>query len=316
MCQRVDRATHVLILALLCVPSGTGRQLCAEEEPAVPQMGELPDIPNLEAGSRKREEAERAGKPPAPVRKEQAQSQNPEDPVPAGTRPLRPTETLGSNRRTGEIPGGGVRLFRLHHNGKDWDRNFGADGDWQMLLQFHKRTNIPIARKCEAITIKELAGFPKVFTPHFVYVTGEKPFSVDEAEAKTLREYLLERGGFLIGDSPGEHFSGSLRGVVAKVLGRDYKWSDIPNDDEIYTCYYILPKGAPPLWHHDGARPLGIKAKGRWIVFYHPGHMSDAWKKGHSGASKETAEAAYRLGANLIHYAYTHYMDFLKRAEN
>jgi len=314
MHHKAERATHVILALIMFAPlSGIGRHARAEEEPAAPQMDELPDLPDLEANPREREPAAREGKAPTPAPREQAEPSKPQAPRPEGARALRPAEMFGTNRGTGKVPGGAVRLIRLQHNGKDWNLNYNVDGDWQMLLQFHKRTNIPIARKTESVTIEQLARFPKTFSPPLLYVTGKKPFSIDMAEARLLNDYLLKRGGFIVGDSPGENFSRSFRAMILRTLGRQYKWEEIPKDDGIYMCYYILPEGAPPLWHHDGVRPLGIKARGRWIVFYHPGHMSDAWKKGHSGADKETVEKAYRLGTNLIYYAYTHYMDFHKK---
>jgi len=54
---------------------------------------------------------------------------------------------------------------------------------------------------------------------------------------------------------------------------------------------------------------MGMKHKGRWIIFYHPGDLNDAWKTGHSGLRPELAKAAYQLGVNLIYYAFTHYLE-------
>jgi hypothetical protein len=46
----------------------------------------------------------------------------------------------------------------------------------------------------------------------------------------------------------------------------------------IYQLPYGFPDGAPAFWHHGGRRAKGIKHEGRWVVFYHPGDMNDAWK--------------------------------------
>ncbi|MBI2190865.1 MAG: DUF4159 domain-containing protein [Planctomycetes bacterium] len=215
----------------------------------------------------------------------------------------------------GGVGGGVVRFIRIQHNGPDWDRNMKLDGDSLLLAEFHKRTRIPVAAKTESVTIEQLEKFPKKFTPPFIYVTGRKPFGVDSREARILQEYLLKRGGLIFGDSPGESFQGSFRGMVSRVLGSRAQWVDIPDDDEIYTCYYMLDRGAPPLWHHDGNRALGVKHQGRWIVFYHPGDLGDAWKVGHSGASPESVEAAYQMGCNVMHYSFIKYIAF-HRGEN
>ena len=48
-------------------------------------------------------------------------------------------------------------------------------------------------------------------------------------------------------------------------------------------------------------------ATSRWVVFYHPGDINDAWKDGHSGAAPQVADQAYKLGVNVIYYAFNQY---------
>ncbi len=54
---------------------------------------------------------------------------------------------------------------------------------------------------------------------------------------------------------------------------------------------------------------MGLKYNGRWILFYHQGDIKDAWKDGHSGASKFLTEQAYKLGVNVVNYSFNQYMD-------
>ena len=72
---------------------------------------------------------------------------------------------------------------------------------------------------------------------------------------------------------------------------------------------YSFPNGAPPLWHHGGSRALGIKHKNRWVVFYHPGNVHDAWKTGHSGLDPRLAQGAIEISINVVYYAFTHYLE-------
>ena len=212
--------------------------------------------------------------------------------------------------------GGAVRFIRIQHNGADWDRNMTLNGDTQMLQEFHKRTNgIPVARKTESVRIDDIPKWKKDQSAPFLYITGRKPFSVTAREARILKDYMLNTGGFIIGDSPGEYFASSFTTMISRALGSQARWVDIPNDDILYTCYFQLPNGAPPLWHHDGLRARGIKIKGRWVVFYHPGDIGDAWKIGHSGAAKDSVEMAYNMGVNLMYYAFTRYIDFHHKAK-
>ncbi len=41
-----------------------------------------------------------------------------------------------------------------------------------------------------------------------------------------------------------------------------------------------------------------------------PGDLNDAWKKGHSGLDEETAMQAYKLGINVMRYAFVHYLSY------
>jgi hypothetical protein len=89
----------------------------------------------------------------------------------------------------------------------------------------------------------------------------------------------------------------------------DAEWVDIASDDILFQQPSLFPNGAPPLWHHSGNRMLGLKHQGRWVVVYHQGDLNDAWKTGHSGVSKGQAIQAYKLGVNVINYAFNQYMN-------
>lgn len=199
-----------------------------------------------------------------------------------------------------------VRFIRLQYTGGDWDQDMGVDADYNMLLYFRDETGFKIAPNTEAVTISDLRYFPKGQKPPFVFITGKQGMRLTSAEIKTLRWYCLEEGGMILADNGGGSFDSAFRTIMRQVFP-ELQWVDIANDDILYNCYYQFPNGAPPLWHHSGYRALGLKHNGRWIVFYHQGDMNDAWKTGHSGASPQVAAESYRLGINLIFYAFTQY---------
>ena len=58
---------------------------------------------------------------------------------------------------------------------------------------------------------------------------------------------------------------------------------------------------------------MGVKRDDRWIVFYHPGDMNDAWKTGHSGMDPQLAKASEQLGINLVYYAFTRYLELTRK---
>ena len=204
------------------------------------------------------------------------------------------------------MEGAAVRFIRLKYRGGDWDQDMGKGADYNLLIKFHEWTGMKIARDTEFREIERLKYFPKKKAPPFVFMTGRGGIGVTDAEVKALRNYCLVEGGMLFIDNGGGRFDGSVRALLRRVFpGRPLV--DISNDDTIYQRPYVFPDGAPPFWHHAGYRALGIREDGRWVVFYHPGDVNDAWRDDHSGASAEVADQAYKLGVNVMFYAFNQY---------
>ena len=61
----------------------------------------------------------------------------------------------------------------------------------------------------------------------------------------------------------------------------------------------------------DVADAWGWKVDGRWVCYYHPGDISDAWANGHAGVSSDIYNGCYQLGANVINYGHTEYAKWL-----
>ncbi len=204
------------------------------------------------------------------------------------------------------MEGAKVHFIRLKYNGGNWDQEMGKQGDYNLLIRFNQLTGLPVAPETESREISRLARFAKKKSPPFFFITGSGNINISSSEAKILRDYCLVEGGMLFIDCGGGHFGRSVRNMLAKVFpGKSLV--DIPNDDPIYQQPYVFPDGAPRFWHHDGNRALGIRDEGRLVVFYHPGDIKDAWKEGHSGVTPEVADQAYKLGVNVIYYAFNQY---------
>ena len=204
------------------------------------------------------------------------------------------------------MEGARIRFIRLKYGGGDWDQDMGKGADYNMLIRFNLATGFPIARDTEAIEISRLRRFPKDQAPPFVFLTGRGNINVSNAEIETLRWYLEKEGGMLFIDNGGGHFDRSVVSLLTRIFPRN-PLIDIANDDPIFRVPYLFPNGAPPLWHHAGTRARGVKVDGRWVVFYHPGDVNDAWKDGHSGASPAVAGQAYKLGINVMYYSFNNY---------
>ncbi|HCE42159.1 MAG TPA: hypothetical protein DET40_01255 [Lentisphaeria bacterium] len=206
------------------------------------------------------------------------------------------------------MEGAKIRFIRLKYEGGDWDQCMGVGADYNFLIKFNSLTGFKIADKTEAVDILDLKRFPRNSAPPFIYITGSSKINVGQKEIKTLRWYCLEEGGMIFADNGGGDFDYNFRSLIQRTFP-EMQLIDISNDDIIYRQPYSFPNGAPPLWHHSGTRAMGLKYNGRWILFYHQGDIKDAWKDGHSGASKFLTEQAYKLGVNVVNYSFNQYMD-------
>ena len=202
-----------------------------------------------------------------------------------------------------------VRFIRIEYRGRHWDDGMDKTlrADVNFLQEFRRQTGFKVARRSESHPIRLLKKYDKGFAPPFIYMTGDGGIHVPSRDLAVLREYLLD-GGMLFADCGSPQWHRSFGGF-AKALFPDKRLVVIADDDPIFQMPYAFPNGAPPLWHHGGMRALGIKHKGRWVVFYHPGDINDAWKSGHSGIRPDLAKGAFQMGINIIYYAFTHYLE-------
>jgi hypothetical protein len=203
-----------------------------------------------------------------------------------------------------------VRFIRLEYRGSHWDDGMDpiSRADMNFLDLFRKRyPELKVADHGECHPIALLAKYPKGMAPPFVYMTGDGAIDIPERDLRVLRKYLSE-GGMLFADAGSQGFGAAFRGLAANLVPGE-RLVEISDDDPIFTEPNTFENGAPPLWMHDGSRALGVKCKGRWAVFYHPGDMNDAWKNGHSGMRNELALESFDLGFNVVYYAFTHYLE-------
>lgn len=204
-----------------------------------------------------------------------------------------------------------IRFIRLDHGGPGWDDGMDdSDADINFLRAFAQNTGFKkIASKGESHSIRLLNKYPPDGFPPFVYLTGGGNMgSTSSGDMKILRDYCLG-GGMLIADAGSPSFHQSFTHFIRQVFP-DKPLLDIADDDMLYQLPYGFPNGAPAFWHHGGRRAMGIKHEGRWIVFYHPGDMNDAWKsQGYSDVTPEMRDSAMQLGINLVYYAFNHWDD-------
>ena len=203
-----------------------------------------------------------------------------------------------------------VRFIRLEY-ASDPKWNDGMDDinrvDLNFLDEFNRETGFRVSDHTESIKIKTLLAFPKGKAPPFVYVTGIDRIQLTPGEITVLRDYLLD-GGMLFADCGGPGWDQSFRQLIPQIFP-DKSLVTLSDGDTVFQAPYNFPNGAPPLWHHGGFRSLGVKHDGRWVVFYHPGDLKDAWKTGHSGIDPKLARDTMHLGINVVYYAFTNYLE-------
>lgn len=200
-----------------------------------------------------------------------------------------------------------IRFIRMKYEGTNWDAGMSdaTRADLNFLEHCGKLTGFKVAKRGEAHAIRLLGKYPRGYEPPFVYMTGTGEIGVSSNEVQVMRKYLLG-GGMLIGDSRSPGWTTNFMEFAKSVVpGVDLV--AVPEDDPLFRTPYQFTNGAPRLLGYGGERVMGIKHLERWVVVFHPGGMGDAWKTGHSGLDPEVAEAAYRLGINLMHYAYVHF---------
>ena len=219
--------------------------------------------------------------------------------------------TIGFGEGTGAGFAGGtakgkIRLFRLEYDGGDWDLNFGIGGDNNMLIEYFSFfSQQKVADKTESLRISQLAA--KI--PALVFLTGQKSLSVSNPEAKMLREYLLDKHGMLFASSGSNHFHNQFLALMNRVLP-EVRPVSVPLDDIIHKVPFSVPT-LPYVVPHGGKEALGWSIDGRWLVYYHPGDISDAWADGHAGVSSDVYQGCYQLGANVINYGHAEYSKWL-----
>ncbi|MFP6703734.1 MAG: DUF4159 domain-containing protein [Planctomycetaceae bacterium] len=206
---------------------------------------------------------------------------------------------------------GKVRFIRLEYSGGDWDQDFGIGADLNMLIEYNVRTQQKVHDKTESRTVMQLNNFPLGKSPPMVYLTGQKSISLSQNEVKALRNYLTEKHGMVFGDNGGSsHFHNQFLSMMRRVLPT-IDPVPVPLDDVIHRIPYQIPF-LPYVAPHGGTVALGWKVDGRWVCYYHPGDIGDAWADGHAGVSPEIFEYCYQLGTNIINYSHAEYSKWLE----
>jgi hypothetical protein len=192
-------------------------------------------------------------------------------------------------------------LCRLKYNG---------GGDWYSsrtaLTNLAKFANAAIHTQLNTQETIAEVGSTDLFRFPFVFMTGHGNVVFSDAEANNLRNYLIS-GGFLhICDNFG--LDPFIRREMKKVFP-ELTFQAVPFSHPIYNGPFNFPNGLPKIHEHEGKPPIGYGLfwEGRLVCFYDfESDLGNGWEDAEVYKDPEAIRTqALRMGANLIHYAFT-----------
>ncbi len=195
-----------------------------------------------------------------------------------------------------------VKIGLLKYNGGgDWYANPTSLPNLLEFCNKNIRTNI----HPDYATVE--AGSPEMFSYPFIHMTGHGNVIFSDAEAQTIRNYLIA-GGFLhIDDNYG--MDPYVRREMKKVFP-ELDFVELPFSHPIYHQEYDFSKGLPKVHEHDKKPPrgFGLIYKGRLVCFYtYETDLGDGWEDQEvHNDPQDIRIKALKMGANIISYAFNH----------
>jgi len=187
---------------------------------------------------------------------------------------------------------------------------YRGGGDWyndpsalENLISFTK-SNVPIlisdSYSDVSLGSAELHSYP------FVFLTGHGNITLNSAEVRNVRDYLVNGGFLYIDDDYGiDEF---IRPVMKNIFP-DEDFVEVPFEHPIYDQVYTYKNGLPKIHEHDGKPPkgLGIFYEGRLVVFYSiESNLGDGWAEQEiHNVPQSLRRQSLEMGANILVYALT-----------
>lgn len=148
-------------------------------------------------------------------------------------------------------------------------------------------------------------GSSELFDYPFVHLTGHGNVVFSRSEAENLRNYLIG-GGFLhIDDNYGlkEFIVPQMKQVFPEL-----EFVELPFSHPVYHQKYDFPNGLPKIHEHDNQAPkgYGLIWEGRLVCFFSwECDLGDGWEdQDVHNDSQETRLRAFKMGSNLVRYAF------------
>lgn len=155
-------------------------------------------------------------------------------------------------------------------------------------------------------------GGEALFEYPFVWLTGHLPVRFTDRERENLKRYV-DRGGFIVIDDHNHDIEGIFHQTVTEEITRTFgELSKLPNDHEIYSCYFTFEFGPPTTSHELNGwgdqlvheHLFAIERNGRVGLLYSNKDYSSEWDM-RPETKQFMAVDPTRFGVNLIVYALT-----------
>jgi hypothetical protein len=195
-----------------------------------------------------------------------------------------------------------IKLGLLKYNG---------GGDWYAnptsIPNLSKFVNQQLNMNIDAEQFIVEVGSPDLFNYAFIHTTGHGNITLNDAEAKNMRNWLMAGGFWHIDDNYG--MDPFVRPILKKVFP-ELELVELPFTHSVYHQKFNFNNGLPKVHEHDGKQPkgYGLVYKNKVVVFYsYECDLGDGWED--VSVHHDTQEKhiqALQMGANLIQYAFTH----------
>lgn len=192
--------------------------------------------------------------------------------------------------------------------------NWGVhpQGDLNLIDNLHLNTTARLDRNwnvADVAKLDQLTAFPLLF------MHGERPPELSDAECANLREYLL-RGGFLLAEdcvigsqtmgnnNRNDHFFRRMAETDFARILPEAKLQRLPHDHPVFHTVFDQPNGIP----HMQGTPHGLHGlilDGRVVALLSPSDIHCGWVNGDRWFGPGKAREAFRMGANFYAFAMT-----------
>lgn len=155
-------------------------------------------------------------------------------------------------------------------------------------------------------------GSRDLFRHPLAYMTGHLPVRFSAEERETLREYC-RRGGMLFVDDHNHDIDGEFHRTAWEEIARAVgPLADLPNDHELYRCFFAFPDGPPTTSHELNGwgdnlvhkHLQAVQREGRIAVLYSSKDYSSEWNY-HPDNKRFLSVDNTRFGVNVVVYALT-----------